>query len=96
MSRDCSGGGKQETRRGIENGGPLKERDKPKVNCESSHNRKLGRAPPNQSNDPGPPNNLIILFLNSNRARRTIYSRTCDICEEITQDVFFKFFLERF
>jgi hypothetical protein len=53
MSRDCSGGGKRVTRPGIENGGPLKERDRSKVNCESSHNRKLGRAPPNQSDDPG-------------------------------------------
>ena len=51
------------TRRGIENGGPLKEKDRPKVNCESSHNRKPGRAPPNQSDDPGQPNDLIILFL---------------------------------
>jgi hypothetical protein len=56
MTRDCSGGSKQVTRRGIENGGPLKERDRPKVYCESSHNRKPGRAPPNQSDDPGRPN----------------------------------------
>ena len=56
MNRDCSGGGKRVTRQGIENGGPLKERDRPKVNCESSHNRKPGRAPLNQSDDPGRPN----------------------------------------